>query len=154
MVQIFDYADYREYLSDYYQERKRNNPQFSYQIIADKAGIKSKGFIYNIINGKKILSKSNIFKLSQALDHNQYEAEYFEHCVAFNQTSDLLERKALLEKMNNMKNFRKGPNKAQLLRKDQYEFISNWYHVMVRSIIGMYGFKGDYRWLAKMINPR
>ncbi|HMA65910.1 MAG TPA: DUF4423 domain-containing protein, partial [Chitinispirillaceae bacterium] len=40
-----------------------------------------------------------------------------------------------------------------VLRKDQYEFISNWYHVMVRSIIGMYGFKGDYRWLAKMVNP-
>src|SRR5512133_3330344 len=106
MIQLFDYADYREYLADYYEERKRNNPLFSYQLLADKARIKSKGFIYNIIKGKKILSKSNIFKLSKALDHNQHEAEYFEYCVAFNQTSDLMERKTLLEKMNKMKNLK------------------------------------------------
>jgi uncharacterized protein (TIGR02147 family) len=153
MVNVFDYTDFRKYLAEYYEERKQNNPRFSYQIIADNAGIKSKGFIYNIINGKKILSKSNIFKLSKALDHNQYEADYFENCVAFSQSEDLLERKTLLEKLNKAKNIRKVPSKTQLLRKDQYEFISNWYHAIVRSIIGMYSFKGDYRRLAKMVNP-
>jgi|WetSurMetagenome_2_1015567.scaffolds.fasta_scaffold148597_2 uncharacterized protein (TIGR02147 family) len=153
MVNVFDYTDFRKYLAEYYEEKKRNNPRFSYQIIADKAGIKSKGFIYNIINGEKVLSKSNIFKLSKALDHNQYEADYFENCVAFSQSDDLLERKTLLEKLNKAKNIRKEPSKTQLLRKDQYEFISNWYHAVVRSIIGMYGFKGDYGLLAKMVNP-
>jgi uncharacterized protein (TIGR02147 family) len=153
MIHVFDYTDFRKYLADYYHDKKRSNPRFSYQIIADKAGIKSKGFIYNIINGKKILSKSNIFKLSQALEHNRHEAEYFENCVAFSQTANLLERKILLEKLNSAKNIRKGSGKAQVLRKDQYEFVSNWYHVTVRSIIGMYGFTGDYKWLAKMVNP-
>ena len=153
MINVFDYTDFRKYLTNYYAERKRNNPRFSYQIIADKAGIKSKGFIYNIINGKKILSKSNIFKLSKALEHNQYEADYFENCIAFSQSDDTIERKTLLEKLNKAKNIRKEPSRTQLLRKDQYEFISNWYHVMVRSIIGMYGYKGDYRKLAKMVNP-
>jgi uncharacterized protein (TIGR02147 family) len=153
MVNVFDYSDFRQYLSDYYEEKKMDNPGFSYQTIANKAGLKSKGFIYNIINGRKILSKSNCFKLSQALGLNQYEAEYFENCVAFSQTDNHLERKNILEKMNNIKNIGKLPSEAQLLRKEQYELVSNWYHVMVRSIIGMYGFKGDFRQLAKMINP-
>ncbi len=153
MINIFDYTDFRKYLADYYEDKKRDCPWFSYQIIANKAGIKNKGFIYNIMNGKKILSKSNIFKISQALGHNRHEAEYFENCVAFNQADNVLERKNLIEKMNKVKNLRKGTSKAQLLRKDQYEFVSNWYHVMIRSIIGMYGFKGDYKRLSKMVNP-
>jgi uncharacterized protein (TIGR02147 family) len=153
MVNVFDYTDFRKYLSDYYDDKKKVNPWFSYQIIANKAGIKNKGFIYNIINGKKLLSKSNIFKLSQALGHSRYEAEYFENCVAFSQAEGVLERKNLLEKMNKAKNFGKAASQAQLLRSDQYEFVSNWHHVAVRSIIGMYGFKGDYKRLAKMVNP-
>jgi uncharacterized protein (TIGR02147 family) len=153
MVNVFDYTDFRKFLTDYYDERKRSNPRFSYQVIANKAGIKSKGFVYNIINGKKVLSKSNIFKLSKALNLNQYEADYFEICVAFNQADDILERKTLLEKLNKSKNIKKEPSRTQLLRKDQYEFISTWYHVMVRSIIGMYGYEGNYKRLAKMLNP-
>jgi len=153
MVNVFDYTDFRTYLADFYSERKRSNPRFSYQMIADKAGIKSKGFVYNIINGKKVLSKSNSFKLSKALGHSQYEADYFDNCVAFSQADDILERKTLLEKLNKTKNIRKEPSRTQLLRKDQYEFISNWHHVMVRSIIGMCGYTGDYRRLSKMLNP-
>ncbi len=47
----------------------------------------------------------------------------------------------------------KSKSPTQILRSDQYEFYSNWYHAAVRSIIGMYGFSDDYRWLAKIINP-
>jgi uncharacterized protein (TIGR02147 family) len=153
MINVFDYCDFRKYLADYYEEKKKENPNYSYQIIADKAGVKNKGFIYNIINGDKVLSKSNIFKVSQALGLNRYEAEYFENLVAFNQAEDITERKYLFEKMSRVRNMGKATSTAQILRKDQYEFYSNWYHVTIRSIIGMYDFKGDYKWLSKMVNP-
>ena len=67
MINIFDYSDFRKYLTDYYEDKKKDNPNFSYQVIANKAGVKNRGFIYNIINGDKVLSKSNTFKISQAL---------------------------------------------------------------------------------------
>ena len=47
----------------------------------------------------------------------------------------------------------KKASNTQLLRQDQYEFISKWYHVVVRSLVDMYQFKNDYKWLAKMVNP-
>jgi len=149
MINVFDYTDFRRYLADYYEDKKQDNYRFSYQFVANKAGIKNKGFIYNIIHGKKILSKSNIFKISHALGHNRHEADYFENCVAFCQANDSLQRKHLFEKMIGVK----SQGKAQLLRRDQYEFVSKWYHVMVRSIIGMHGFNGDYKELSKMVNP-
>jgi uncharacterized protein (TIGR02147 family) len=153
MVNVFDYSDFRKYLSDYYEEKKKSNPLYSYQIIANKAGIKNKGFIYNIIKGKKALLKSNILKISQALGHSRSESEYFETLIAFNQATDNTSRKVFFEKMNTMKNSGKTTSAAQVLRKDQYEFYSNWYHVMVRLIIHLYEFNGDYKWLAKMIDP-
>lgn len=153
MINVFDYSDFRKYLTDYYEDKKKANPNFSYQIIANKAGVKNRGFIYNIINGDKVLSKSNIFKVSKALGHNRYEAEFFECLVAFNQAEDMAERKYLFEKMSQVKNTGKTTSEAQILRQDQYEFYSNWYHVMVRSIIGMYDFKDDYKWLSRIVNP-
>jgi len=32
MPNIFEYMDYREYLEDYYLEKKRANPAFSFQV--------------------------------------------------------------------------------------------------------------------------
>ncbi|MCX7726532.1 MAG: TIGR02147 family protein, partial [Chitinispirillaceae bacterium] len=153
MINLFDYDDFRIYLSDWYKAKKSTNPKFSYQMFAEKAGIKNKGFIYNIINGKKQLSRANAAKLSMAIGHNRYEAEYFENLVSFNQAKDIKEQRYFFERMCNIKNLRKSRAEAQILREDQYEFYSQWYHATIRSIIDMYGFKDDYKWLAKMINP-
>jgi uncharacterized protein (TIGR02147 family) len=43
MNNIFDYTDYRKLLVDYYEEHKKNNPAFSYQVFASKAGIPQPG---------------------------------------------------------------------------------------------------------------
>lgn len=153
MVNVFDYTDFRSYLSAWYEDKKGDNYRFSFQMIAQKAGIKNKGFIYNIIKGNKQLSKTNIFKLSKALGHNPSEAEYFETLVSFNQACDPSEKRYLFERMSRITNKGKKVSKAQVLRANQYEFYSNWWHVMVRSIIGLYGFKDDYKWLAKMVDP-
>ena len=153
MVNVFDYSDFRKYLADYYADKKKENPRYSYQVIANRAGIKNKGFIYNIIKGKKALLNSNIGKISVALGHARFETEYFEALVAFNQAKDATTRKILFEKMNAVKNMGKRKSTAQVLRQDQYDFYSNWHHVMVRLVIGMYEFRDDYRWLSKMIDP-
>lgn len=153
MVNVFDYIDFRVYLANWYEAKKQLNPVFSYQHIADKAGIKNKGFIYNIIQGSKLLSKSNTYKFSKALGHNRSEAAYFETLVAFNQTSDSGERKHLFEKLNEITNSGKPVSSTQIIRADQYKYFSTWYHVIIRSIIGMHDFCDDYKWLAKMVNP-
>lgn len=153
MINIFNYTDFKKYLSDYYEATKAEKPNFSYQSLANKAGFQNKGFVYNIINGNKTLSKSNVFKLSQALGHNRFETEYFETLVTFNQAKDLNERNFYFDKLNHLQNKGKKKSEAQVLRQDQYEFYSKWYHVMIRSIIDMYEFSDDFKWLAKMVYP-
>ncbi|MBD3322544.1 MAG: TIGR02147 family protein [Chitinivibrionales bacterium] len=153
MPNVFEYTNYREYLEDYYAGKKNGNPHFSYQLFSDKAGFKDKSCLYSVIKGKRSLSKTGIFKISQAIKLNHYESEYFENLVAFNQAKNLKEKNYYYERMNQVKCYGKGVGNAKETRKNQYEFYSNWYLSVIRSLIDMHEFKDDYAWLAKSVYP-
>jgi uncharacterized protein (TIGR02147 family) len=56
MPSLFEYLDYRKFLRDFYEEKKRKTPHFSYQIWAHSAGFRSKSFFPEVISGKKNVS--------------------------------------------------------------------------------------------------
>lgn len=153
MTDIFDYSDYRSYLADYYQEEKARRPSFSYQHLATRAGFRNKGFLYNIIQGHKNISRSSVYKLSRALKHTRAEAEYFGNLVAFNQATDVTEQTHFYEAMEAVKHAGRATSQAQTVRRDQYRLYSQWYYSVVRSLIDLYGFTGDYTWLARAVSP-
>jgi len=153
MPDIFNYTGYRKFLADYYFEQKAENHAFSYQFLSNKAGFPNKGFIYNVICGRKNLSKSSIIKLSHAIKLKTKESDYFENLVSFNQAKNLLERNFYFDKLNEIKSTKKGILKIRETRKEQYEFYSKWYLSVIRSLIDMYNFKNDFNWLAKNVYP-
>jgi uncharacterized protein (TIGR02147 family) len=153
MLNVFDYTDYRKYLADWYNEKKTSNRAFSYNAFAQKAGFKNKGFFHTVIYDKRNLSKPSAIKICRAIGLTKTETEYFENLVFFNQAVDLRERNYFYEKMNAVRSPQKAASLARQIRSDQYEFYSKWYHGAVRSIVDMYDFKGDFKWLAKMVMP-
>ena len=84
MASIFEYTDYRKYLADWFDGKKKSQPWFSYGSFAQKAGFNDKGFFHNVIHGKRDLTKESLVKVSQAIGHSKAEAEYFENIVFFN----------------------------------------------------------------------
>lgn len=153
MPDIFEYNDYRKYLADSYAEKKAKFPAFSYNNFSLRAGLKSKGFLHDVIHGKKALSKPTIVKIAQGLGLKDDEAQYFENLVFFNQASDLKERSYFFEKLQNVKPHNSDSRKVQEVRKDQYEFYSKWYHSAIRSLVGLFPVKDNYEWLAKKVFP-
>ena len=153
MINIFNYIDYRKFLADYYLQQKGQNHSFSYQFFSNKLGFKNKGFIFNVISNRKNLSKSSIVKISQAVNLKPKEADYFENLVSFNQAKNLQERKYYFSRLIEMKSNRKGASTIRETSKEQYEFYSKWYLSVIRSLIDMHEFKGDYSWLAKNVYP-
>jgi uncharacterized protein (TIGR02147 family) len=154
MPNIFEYTDYKKFLADYYEKAKERNPGFSYQVFSQKAGIKSRGFLYNAVHGKRTLSKSHVFGLSQALNLNKSETAYLENLVAFNQAKSLKERNYFYERLSSIRPGKKHGWKPQIVRNDQFEFYSKWYHSVIRSLIDLHGFAGDYEKLARNVYPR
>jgi len=151
MACVYDFTDYRQYLKAYYAEKKQSNSHYSYQLLSERAGFGNRGFIFNVINGKKKLSKIHCFKLSQALRHSKAEAFYFENIVAYTQAKQEEARRFFYEQA--LLSNKGAVSPAQVLRKDHYEYYSKWYHSAIRALIDLYSFTGDYVWLSRKVVP-
>jgi uncharacterized protein (TIGR02147 family) len=153
MPSLFHYQDYRKFLADYYQEKKTSVHSFSYQNFSRKAGFSSKSFVFNVIKGKKTLSRASVVRLCEAMNLSRTEAAYFENLVYFNQAANFTERNFYFERLNAIRPLTAEASVARNLRKDQYEFYSQWYHAVIRSLIDLYPSIRDPKVLAKMVYP-
>jgi uncharacterized protein (TIGR02147 family) len=149
MINLFEFTDFREYLRQYYEEKKKTNPHYSYQFLTQKANFSNRGFIHNIIKGTRKLSKLNCTKLSQALKHTAEEADYFENIVAYTQADTEKQRTYFLKQAY------QGIVNAEMkmIGKDQFEYYSTWYHGAVRSLVDMVPVGRDYKQLSRRLSP-
>ena len=153
MIDIALYTDYRRYLNDYFEAAKKHNPRFSYQVFSEKAGISSKGLLYNVLKEKRHLSRSHLVGMSQALGFNRQQFHYFEVLYNYNCAKKASDCKHYFEQLVAIRTSGKTAWKPQIIRREQYEYYSRWYHSVVRSLIGMYGFRGDYQEFARRCYP-
>jgi uncharacterized protein (TIGR02147 family) len=147
-LSVFDYTDYRKYLSAYYAFQKRKSPAFSYRFFARRAGISSSGFYKELVDGKRGLSRALIVRFSQAIRHSKREADYFENMVYFNEARSVDERVLYFKKM-----MASCEAKATTLLADQHEYFSRWYYTAVRELLAIMPFKNDYKALAAALQP-
>ena len=151
---IFEYLDYREFLKDYYNAKKEANPAFSLRVFSDKIGFKAKDFISRVMNGDKNLSSQSIPKVASGLRLGKHETEFFIALVKFNQAETTEERNSAFGEMQAVLKVVRFAEKQHLLGHAQYMVYSDWKHLTIRSLIGMFGFDGDYEALAKRVLPR
>lgn len=149
MPSISDFTDYRAFLKAYYEERKAENAAFSYEVFARQAGFRTKSFIFKVIRGEKSLSARSTFALARAMSLGRRDTEYFEALVAFNHAETVEERQHHFERLQSL-----GRGKAVSLRQDQFACFANWYNVVVRELISLTPFAGDYAALARAVSPR
>jgi uncharacterized protein (TIGR02147 family) len=147
-MDIFLYTDYRKYLSDYYEAEKKRNPHFSHRYVAQKVGFSSSGFFSKIIQGKTNISNDLALRFADFLKLKKNEAEYFGLLVFFNQAKSHADKKRWFEKIVAF-----SKSKVKIVEVSQYEFFEKWYYVALRELIKFYPFKGDFKNLAKMVDP-
>ena len=149
MISIFNYTSYREFLHDYYKERKRLNPSFSYQSFADKAGFKTKTFIYKVIKGKKALAKQSTIKISEAIGLKKKETDYFRAMVNFSNEKDINDKEYYFHQLQKLSK----RLEVSEIRKNQYNYFQQWYIAAIRELVTMLDWENDYKRLAKAVNP-
>jgi len=150
---VFEYLDYRAFIKDFYNSKKAANPAYSLRIFSDKIGFKAKDFISRVMNGSKNLSGQSILKVAKGLRLGKHETEFFASLVKFNQAESTEERNAAFDEMQATLKIVRFTEKQHLLGHCQYMVYSHWRHLTVRSLIGLFGFKGDYETLARQVHP-
>jgi len=149
MINIFEYQNYRTYLKEYYNEQKDLKKYFSYRYFSKKAGINASAFLYYVIEGKRNLTKKSIDKISTAIGHSKEENEYFENLVFFNQAKTILDKTMYYSRIVECRK----PLDLTTVSKERYDFYSKWYHSIVREIVTMFDFHGDFTLLGQQLMP-
>jgi uncharacterized protein (TIGR02147 family) len=146
---VFDYSDYRIFLSDYFERKKREKPYFSHRYFCKTAGFKTPSVIKLVIDGKRNLSRTSLIKVSRAIGLSTKEHEYFEALVLFNQAKEPDEKRELLFKLADLK----GATSPTLIDKTKHTFYREWYHTIVRECIGIEELSQHPLNLSKRIRP-
>jgi len=145
---VFEYTDCLQFLNDCIKDKKKGNPHVSYSLICEKTGIKSKGHLATLLQGKTRISIPLVLKFAEFLKLKKRDTEYFQYLVLFNQAKNQEDKKNYFEKMLSFKE-----SKVRILNVNQYDYYDKWYHSVIRAILEFYPFKGDYEVLAKIVAP-
>jgi uncharacterized protein (TIGR02147 family) len=145
---VFEYTDYREFLKDAFAHKKTTDRQMTYERICETIGMKSKGHLALILQGKARLSIPHALKIAELLKLKKRETEYLQNLVLFNHASSQVDKKTFFEKLLAFKE-----SSIRIVNADQYEFYDKWYHSVIRAILEFNCFTDDYAGLAKKVVP-
>lgn len=150
MKTLYAYVDYRLFLKDYYEEKKKKCGFFSYRYFSQKAGINSPNFLKLVIEADRNLTALTIDRFITALNFDEKEASYFRHLVLFNQAKTAAEKQRHYKGMLTMMH----AVKEQSLTALQHEFFNYWFVPVIRELVSLYNFNGNYKELASMLMPQ
>ena len=153
MPDIADYTDYRCFLKAFYEDAKAKAP-FTYQRFSDLAGIKSKGYLHNVMKGSRKLDTSCVLGLAKAMKLDKHETEYLECLVGMDNARTLDERNHFHERLRAIRSKGRKAWQPQILRNDQYDYFAKQHYTVVRGILGLAPFKEDYALLGRNLRPR
>ncbi len=148
-VNIFNYTDYRVFLRDWYGDKKKNQPGFSYRSFARAAGFQSPNFGKLVMDGGRNLTRKSIGPFMKGLRLNKQEREFFRHLVSYTQAKTQETKNRFYEQMLRTRQF----TKLKPLEKKQYEFMSTWYHPVVREFVISPHFDGTPESIAAHLQP-
>jgi uncharacterized protein (TIGR02147 family) len=146
---IYQYANYRDFLNDYYLNSKEVNKSFTFRYFAKLAGFGSCGFFKLILQGKRNLAPEGIEKISKALNLNKEESFFFLNLVLFNQAASREDKQLFADQLLKSREYKK----LHPLSEAQYSYFSKWYFVSIRELAGLSDFKEDPEWISQRVKP-
>ena len=129
MKPITEYEDYRAYLRDFYEERKRTSA-FSWREFAKLAGFSSSGYLKLGCDGKTRLSRVGAVKVAPAMGLAGFQAEYFCLMVEF---CDAPDDKVRMNAYSRMRTLAKE-NGVRILGTEAFGYFSTWVNPTVREL--------------------
>ncbi|HSA60428.1 MAG TPA: TIGR02147 family protein [bacterium] len=146
---IFLYEDYRVFLRDLYRHLKEVQRGFSHRFFSKKAGFTSPNMLQLVIDGKRNVTPRTVGKFIRGLKMNQQEGEFFAALVDFNQAATPEDKSMAFQVMTKSRKFRE----IHELSKEIFRFYTQWFHIVIREMIDLEGFRADPEWISQNLLP-
>ncbi len=146
---IFGYLDYRVYLKDWYEARKRSEKGFSYRVLAREVGYRSHAFFSLVIQRRSNISMDVAMGFAECIGLEGREREYFLLLISCNQEESPSKRQTMFKRLQEL-----NGTPATRLREDQNAFLESWRHAALREMLVIEPFQGgEAQWGERMIPP-
>ena len=129
MKPIIEYSNFRQYLLDYYEERKRVSA-FSWREFSKVAGFTSSSYMKVVCDGKSKLSKIGVERVATAIGLTGFELDYFRAMVKFGQAASEETKKAAYRDMLAIAKV----HKVRVLEGDLFAYYDTWRNPMMREL--------------------
>ena len=129
MKPIIEYSDFRQYMRDYYEERKRRSA-FSWREFSKITGFSSCSYMKVVCDGKSKLSKIRVERVGAAMGLAGFEMEYFRAMVQYGQAESAEAKKDAFRKMLAVAKV----HKVRVLEGDLFAYYDSWRNPVVREL--------------------
>ena len=129
MKDIVEYTDYRKFIQDYYDERKRSSA-FTWREFARDAGFTSPVYLKYVCEGKKNLSIGVAGSVANAMGLAGFESTYFVLMVSYaHAKSDAAKRAAFEERCALAQ-----AHKVRVLGNEEFDYFKSWKNPVLREL--------------------
>ena len=129
MKPITEYQDYRQYMRDFYAERKRCS-YFTWRKFASLAGFASSAYLKLVSDGKTTLSKPGIAKVARAMGLEGFDFTYFALLVKFGNAKNDDEKEAALSELEREARM----NKIRIVDADAFRYYETPACLIIREL--------------------
>ena len=129
MKEIVEYTDYRKFIQDYYDERKRCSA-FSWHAFAQKAGFSSDVYLKYVCEGKKNLSVGSAGSVASAMGLVGFEYDYFILMVSYAHAKNDVAKRAAFEERCAMAQ----AHKMRVLGDEEFNYFKSWKNSVIREL--------------------
>ena len=129
MKDVLEYTSYRQYIADYYADRKAKSA-FTWPEFAQAAGFSSPVYLKYVSEGRFNLSDAAVERVAKAMHLADYEQEYFAEMVKFDHAKKDADKKAIFKKMLSIAE----AHKTKILEGDAFRFFEDWKNPVIREL--------------------
>ena len=129
MKDIVEYTDYRKYIQDYYDERKRSSA-FTWRDFARDAGFTSPVYLKYVCEGKKNLSIGAAGSVANAMGLAGFENTYFVLMVSYAHAKGDAAKRAAFEERCALAQ----AHKVRMLGNEEFDYFKSWKNPVLREL--------------------
>ena len=129
MKDILEYTSYRQYIADYYAEKKAKSA-FTWQEFTRAAGFSSPVHLKYASEGRLNLSDAAALRVAQAMHLVDFEQEYFCEMVKFDNAKMDDEKRGAFSKMLSIAE----AHKAKIVEGDSFRYFESWKNPVLREL--------------------
>ena len=129
MKDVLEYTNYRQYIADYYAEKKAK-AAFTWQEFTRAAGFSSPVHLKYASEGRLNLSDTAAKRVAQAMHLVDFEQDYFCEMVKLDNAKTDAEKKAAFNKMIAIAD----THKAKILEGDSFRYFESWKNPVLREL--------------------